>query len=458
MQAKPNTKRMTQATTATIFDLLPFSPTTEQAQFLYEVEEFVNSDEDFFILRGSAGTGKTSVARAVVDYLGSLQIPCKLLAPTTRAARIIGRKTEREARTIHSRIYHIEPMDDGRVKTSLKSADDELPTLYIVDEASMVSDRFGDDDLFVAADGLLTNLVRYIKSGHRRSKVLFIGDVYQLPPVGYGAGELPPALSDRMLRERFGLRGRVVELTDVKRQAEGSAILRSATSLRDAMRLGTSWHIESGRFWGLQGAVNRYLQHFDPRRSDAVTYIGQFHKDITRFNQAVRQQAGHTDTLSIGDTVLFDKAFAGKEFAVSSGDFGKVVALVSGPERFAGLHFQEVQVEVADERGQPQRVSGKVCLEFLQAERPGLPDEARKTLYSEVMRTDAAFREHKRPRDNQYLGSMWLRYGYGITCYKAQGSEFDTVLLNTWHPHGPNLNYLYTGVTRAREQLICSAA
>ena len=296
---------MTNTATATIFDLLPFAPTTEQAQFLFEIEEFMDSSDDFFILRGSAGTGKTSVAKAVVDYLTERQIPCFLSAPTTRAARIIGCKTGREARTMHSRIYRIEPLEDGRVQTTLKDNDDTTTTLYIVDECSMVSDKVTDEDKFIAARGMLHNFLHFVKSGHRQSKVLFLGDVYQLPPIGYDRGQMPPALSERYLREKFGLTGRVLELTDVKRQAEGSSILRSATSLRDAMRFGRSWRIESGEFWGYKGAVDAYMRAFDPRRLDAVVYIAQFHASLNLFNTAIRERLNRTDTLSVGDVVVF---------------------------------------------------------------------------------------------------------------------------------------------------------
>ncbi len=447
---------MTTSTT-TIFDLLPFAPTPEQARFLFEIEEFMDSTDDFFILRGSAGTGKTSVAKAVVDYLSECQIPCFLSAPTTRAARIIGSKTGREARTMHSRIYRIEPLEDGRVQTTLKENDDTTPTLYIVDECSMVSDRVTDGDKFIAARGMLQNFIHFVKSGHRQSKVLFLGDVYQLPPVGYEQGETPPALSERYLREKFGLTGRVLELTDVKRQAEGSSILRSATSLRDALRIGSPWRIESGEFWGYKGAVDAYLRAFDPRRLDSVVYIAYAHQTLNKFNAAMRERLNRTDTLAVGDVVIFYQNFVGNDYTAYNGDFGTVVELVSGAERFSGLHFQQVMIEVTDERGQPQLVAGKVCLEFLRADKPGLMQEQENTLMAEVMRTDKAYREstQKIRSNNPYLGAMRLRYGYGITCHKAQGSEFDTVLLHTW-PGSGNLNYLYTGVTRAREKLICS--
>ena len=451
-------------TTDTIFDRLPFAPTTEQARFLFEVAEFVDSDEDFFILRGSAGTGKTSVAKAVVDYLADRQMPCFLSAPTTRAARIIGRKTGRDARTLHSRIYLIEPLDDGRVQTLPRVNDDTEPTLYIVDESSMISDKVGEDDTFVAARGLLTTFLHYVRSGHSRSKVLFIGDIYQLPPIGYATGQTPPALSEVYLRERFGLNGRVVELTDVKRQAEGSAILQSATSLRDAMRMGSAWHIEGDHVRYLNNAIDAYRRAFDPTRLDAVIYIAPYHKSLNNFNRAVRQRLGLSgpnvpDTLAVGDVVVFHQRFTGPDYTATNGDFGRVVEIESGAERFAGLHFQQVVVELPDDAGQPQRVAGKVCLEFLRAERPELMREQEATLYAEVMRTDPAFREskYKQQHLNPYLGAMRLRYGYGITAHKAQGSEFDTVVLNTWSPTGiHNLNYLYTGVTRAKERLICS--
>lgn len=276
---------MTNTATTTIFDRLPFTPTTEQAQFLFETEEFMESHEDFFILRGSAGTGKTSVAKAVVDYLTDRQIPCFLSAPTTRAARIIGQKTGCEARTLHSRIYRIEPLEDGRVKTSLKENDNALPTLYIVDESSMISDRCADDDKFIATRGLLANFVRYVKDGHKGSKILFIGDRYQLPPIGYEPGQLPPALSNRYLSGQFGLTGRVLELTDVKRQAEGSRILRSATSLRDAMRIGSPWHIDSEQFQYLKWGRYELRQRLRP----ASARLGGVHCPVSRVVTAVQR-------------------------------------------------------------------------------------------------------------------------------------------------------------------------
>lgn len=226
----------------------------------------------------------------------------------------------------------------------------------------MISDRFTDDDKLIATRGLLENFVRYVKSGHTRNRILFIG---------YEAGQIPPALHSRYLRDRFGLSGRVVELTDVKRQAEGSSILRSATSLRDAMRFGTTSHIESERVSSLQGTVNAYLRTFDPRNLESAIYIAA-HGSLRLFNTAVRERLGRTDALAVGDVVVFHQNFVGTDYTAFNGDFGTVTELVCGIERFGGLHFQQVVVAVTDERGQTQSVSGKVCLDYLRAEKPEL--------------------------------------------------------------------------------------
>ena len=215
----------------TIFNFLHFAhPTKEQESVLQAMQEFVKKEnpDDFLILCGAAGTGKTSITAALIGYLNQIEVNYKIAAPTGRAARILGRKARTTTSTIHSMIYIPKPdSDTGRVSFKLKLGYNSSPTIYVIDEASMIPTTVDNSDsLFEVEKGLLFDLIKYLKAANIDNKIIFLGDHYQLPPIGESYSY---ALQKDFLEKTFNLIGSSHLLTEVKRQEDGSYIRANAS-------------------------------------------------------------------------------------------------------------------------------------------------------------------------------------------------------------------------------------
>lgn len=226
---------------------MPFAPTPSQSAALEALFEFVRGDGDCFVLTGGAGTGKTSLLGAFLEHLRAQRLAHQLLAPTGRAARILASKTRGDARTIHGAIYQLDQLEvlenaSGGSETGLRlhfrlRDEGAFGALLVIDEASMIADQARTQDALRFGSGaLLADLLRFARlapRGERSSKIVFVGDPAQLPPVGQ---ELSPALSPEHLHQRYGLRVAAHELREILRQREGTALLDCATTLRDALQ------------------------------------------------------------------------------------------------------------------------------------------------------------------------------------------------------------------------------
>ena len=444
-----------------IRNYLKFSPTKDQLNALKLLDQFVQEDNvnDIFILQGSAGTGKTSLIKAVTEKLGEDNVTFFLAAPTGRAAKVISSKTDRAARTIHSLIYSPERTENGSIKLKRKANATNDFTIYIIDESSMISDEMGTSDNFITSNPLLTDIIDFVKQGNSRNKIVFLGDSYQLPPV---RSEFSPALSRHYIESKFSLRVMNVELTEVKRQESESYILTNATQLRNCM-------VEKKQFPNLNykiekcftHALHRFLQMLDPMQLDKVVFLAFTNKDVNFFNNAVRDRLfGNTQKqiIEVGDVVTLHTNWVAKGRIIMKGDIGTIKSIdYSSITSFADLRFINAEVEFTEPDNRKYLVSTSVMLDVFNLSDGNIDYEKEKYLYAEGMKNNPAFRESQMSWDDKYIGSMRLRYGYASTCHKAQGGEWDTVIL---HPYYQKTDYrwLYTAVTRAKQDLYSYAA
>lgn len=441
---------------ATLLSFLDFIPTAEQANALCSIESFVENDDHFLIVRGAAGTGKTSIMRALGPYLAEKGIVPMPLAPTGRAAKNLGHKMGLPARTLHSCFYTPKTdVEEATIRLERRQNECATPQVFIADESSMVSDRLGSSNDFITKNTLLADFIDFVRQGHPRNKIIFVGDAYQLPPVGYDAHDVATALTISHLQKHYGLRGSSIELTEVKRQANGSTILRAAAELRrnlEARRFATPNYI-GDFFMGEEQAIRLYLERFELGKHDCVVILSLTNEYRNKCNVLIRKELGLIGSLAVNDTVVLTQTHFGQRY-VANGEIGVVKAIDSKRHRVADLTFAEAEIALKDQEDKEYSIVSLVLLDALSAP---ISKEQRKALYTSEMRSNAAFRESLNANDSRYLSALQLNYGHALTVHKAQGSEWDSVIMNTWMGTS-DLRFLYTGITRARRELFTNGA
>lgn len=439
-------------------DFFSLTPTSQQSNALNSIGEFLENDKlDFFILSGSAGTGKTTLLKAVTDYLDSNDVQFYIAAPTTSAAKIVQQKTGFPSKTIHSLIYEPIQLKHGvGVEFKRKLNINKSESIFIIDESSMISNKLSRSESFVSKSPLLTDLLKYIKEGNKKNKVIFIGDNCQLTPINEF---FSPALEETYLESNFGLKGRKEELTEVKRQGEGSYILANATKLREAIKAGgTNFNISCNMLPKSTAALHKYIDLFDPSNPNKITVLAWTNKDVNWFNNAIRDRLGfNPEPLSIGDHIFLNQNWMNNRVFLMKGEKGTITDIGSNFEKYADLNFVNVSVQILDEMGNPFTIKSKVLLESLYSKTGELSREQESNLFAEVMKHNGKFRETRKLSDDKYLGALRLRFNYATTCHKAQGGEWENVIL---HPYfnKDDLRWQYTAVTRASKELYSFAA
>jgi exodeoxyribonuclease-5 len=446
-------------TNTSLHGFLTIEPTAEQIKALDLSQEFINRThlDDFLIIRGSAGTGKSTLVKAITDYLTSKEQKFVLAAPTGKAAKVIQKKTGFSAKTIHSLIYTPEPLKHGcGVKMVRKPNQSMDKTIYIIDEASMISDVLASNENFIASKPLLSDLLDYIKQGNKENQVIFIGDIYQLPPVG---SKESPALSPDYLISNIGLNGNMVELTQVKRQDKDSYILKNATILRQCMELGIPFSgITCKRLSKSTTALYKFMELYDPELFNKVTVLAWTNRDVNWFNNAIRDRLGfNPKPIASGDQIQVHQNWLGNGRMIMKGDTGIIRDIDDRVENYAELRFANANLEFTDGIGEKFAITTKVLLDVITSADGEIGHERENALIAAVIKHNATFRESRMQSDDKYIGAMRLRYGYAITCHKAQGGEWDNVIL---HPYIPRNDYRwqYTAITRAAKELYSFAA
>lgn len=439
---------------------LPFSPTKEQVRVLQDIHAFIQKDDErkVMIVKGAAGTGKTSIMNAVKNIALEESVNYKLSSPTGRAAKVLQSKTNADVKTIHSQIFIPEVLENGRIKFNLRKVNDDGRTLYIVDEASMISNSKNEDGLMYSDDPLLTSFFNFVNMGEEGSKILFVGDPFQLPPiVSMYEKSFSPALDEIYLRDKFGVKVGVNILTEVKRQTDESPVLDLATSIRYQIENGDNMYSEYpqryGNWWDVKDA---YMKRFSEENKDNVVVICHTNKDVNWWNNTIRNErfGYNKKILEVGDIVTVSRNTWTKQGMIFNGDSGIIRSVGNIEKEFGGLTFSEVVVEF-DGYEKSHQIETLVCLEALLTKTGSLTQEQEKKLYSAVMQMNPVFRESGNLQDDKYLSALRLRYGYASTCHKAQGGEWETVYV---HPYLDMLkrdraNWLYTAYTRAKSEV-----
>lgn len=448
----------------------PFNPTLKQDIVLQKLAHFVLSGtkDSLFLLKGYAGTGKTTLIGTLVKNLWKAKLSSVLLAPTGRAAKVISNYSGRQAQTIHRNIYYPKKNSSGGLAFQLKQ-NKKRDTIFIVDEASMIPDIPSDSKLFENGS-LLDDLMMFVYSGHN-CKILFIGDTAQLPPVKL---EVSPALDMDTLSISFNKEVTHIELDEVVRQAENSGILMNATSLRELLNDG---FYESFQF-DIPGYTDiiRLIDGHDIMEAlnDAYTTVGheesviivRSNKRANIYNQQIRSRIlFQEEELSAGDYLMVvknnyfwldSKIEAG---FIANGDIIKVLEIFAIKELY-GFRFAEVKIAMVDYPNQ-KPLETVLILDTLTSETPSLSYDESNRLYQEVMKDfegeKSKYKKFLEVKNNKFFNGLQVKFSHAITCHKSQGGQWSTVFIE--QPYLSDgidkdyLRWLYTAVTRAKKKL-----
>lgn len=441
-----NQKQIFLTDTNTIFDSFVHEPTECQSKALYMIEEFLGNQQlcKAFILRGSAGTGKTSLMQAVVSYLKNIDLHFVLLAPTGKAAKILGKRVNDLASTIHHQVYIPQELPDGKIKFNYRLNESNVRTIFIVDEASMLSSESQHQEDFITPNAVLHDLLRHIKEGNDENQVIFIGDTYQLPPVNETEST---ALSARLLSKKFDISTVQTTLQQVMRQAENSPILDLANQikvLKDENK--PLKYIALNRLKDEQAGIQYFLQYFDRKNLGNIICIANSNKKVQELNDKIRKALGlTTQSIMKGDVVMLHQNYVDKLGNISKGDVGVVLEVGIYTETVKDFRFMVVEIDFDG-----TIIKTKVLVDCLLSEKGEINSESMKILKNYRMAKNDIYRSSEKACDDPYMSAMHLRYGYAITCHKAQGSEWKKVLVEPKFYLG-NQPWLYTAVTRASE-------
>jgi ATP-dependent exoDNAse (exonuclease V) alpha subunit len=446
----------------------PFIPTQKQRELLNLLSIFIFNEEkeSLFLLKGYAGTGKTTTISTFVNTLSSAGKKAVLLAPTGRAAKVIAVYSKRPAFTIHKKIYFPKKQTNGSVDFVLQP-NKHRNTIFIVDEASMIPDGRQNQKMFESSS-LLDDLISYVYSGHQ-CKLIFIGDTAQLPPVKLNVS---PALEADILTYDYDKIVTEIELDEVMRQHENSGILANATQLRlQLQNEGNKFQFDID-FPDITRLIDGYdiedalVMAYDRDGVEDTAFIVRSNKRANQYNQQIRMKIrGQENEISAGDFVMIVKNnyYWLKESSaagfIANGDICEVLKIFSIKELY-GFKFAEVELRMIDYPDM-QPFETVLLLDTLTSESPSLTYEESNKLYQTIKEDYAheksKFKQFLAIKNNKYFNALQVKFSYSMTCHKSQGGQWKTVFIEQpYLPDGVSKEYfrwLYTAMTRAQEKL-----
>ncbi len=455
---------------AILKEKFPFDPTVKQQLALEKLAGFIlnKKRDEVFLLKGFAGTGKTTIVGTIVNSLWKIRMSAVLMAPTGRAAKVMSGYSGAKAFTIHKKIYFPKKQSGGGIQFVL-APNKHRNTIFIVDEASMIPDAPADSKLFENGS-LLDDLIFYVYSGHN-CKLVLIGDTAQLPPVKL---DMSPALEENRLSLNYGKEIESLELNEVMRQSDRSGVLYNATNLREQLQseFFDEFKFELGSFTDIVRLIdgNEIQEAIDSsyhqNGKEETAIIVRSNKRANLYNKNIRERILFLENdLSVGDYLMVVKnnyfwlrpnSEAG---FIANGDIIEVLELFSIKELY-GFSFAEVKVKMVDYPNQ-KPFETVLLLDTINAETPSLSYEEGNRLYQEVLQDYAheksKYKKFLGVKNNRYFNALQVKFSYAITCHKSQGGQWDTVFVE--QPYLPNgvdkdyLRWLYTAVTRAKQRL-----
>ncbi len=448
----------------------PFKPTYKQDIFFKEIASYLTDggNESIFVLKGYAGTGKTTVISAIVNNLAEINKKYVLLAPTGRAAKVIANYSQQPAFTIHKKIYFPKKGQSGGVSFTLQQ-NKHKNTIFIVDEASMISDSASDSKLYENGS-LLDDLISYVYSG-TDCKMILLGDTAQLPPVNL---DISPALDTETLALHYNKDIKSIELDEVMRQEENSGILTNATTLRDLLKdeFITDFKFDLKGFkdivrltdgYDIQDAINGSYNSYS---IEDTAFIVRSNKRANQYNEQIRTRILDKESeLSTGDFLMVVKNnyFWLKETDeagfIANGDIIEVLEMF-GIQELYGFKFAKVKIRMID---YPRQVPFEtvLLLDTIVSESPSLTYDESNRLYQEVMKDyeneTTKYKKFQKVKENIHFNALQVKFSYAITCHKSQGGQWNTVFIEQpYLPGGISRDYirwLYTAMTRAKDKL-----
>ena len=445
-----------------------FEPTDGQAIVMYHLSAFLLSQKEnpTYILKGYAGTGKTSLVKTLVRALPYIGMKYVLMAPTGRAAKVLSGYTGKDASTIHRRIYQTKSLPDGsfriaRAENKFKNA------LFIVDEASMIGEQkeFG-------GSSLLDDLLGYVFSGEN-CRLLLIGDTAQLPPV---ESQASPALDCEYLKSEFPITAATFELTEVKRQALESGILYNATDIRQLLSQNLYeyalplFHLQSfDDIQQIEPETFEEMLHnaFANISDNEAVIICKSNKRANMFNQAIRGRILNIEgEMATGDKLMVVKNnyywMEGNSDInfIANGDMAEIRKIKHFEEMY-GFRFADVELSFTDYPEVPN-VEAKILLDTLYSNSPSLTEEENKKLFyaieEDYMDIPNRRERYKEMKKNPWFNALQVKFAYALTCHKTQGGQWSTVFIDSSLNQKEtleieDLRWLYTALTRAQERV-----
>ena len=453
-----------------IIGQIQHKPTDCQIEMANKLADFLTSkdSDSIFLLKGFAGTGKTTVLSALVNVLDQLQLKSVLLAPTGRAAKVLSWYSQKQSSTIHKKIYRQQSSADGSGRFML-DRNLHKNTIFIVDEASMISNLPQENNIF-GSGNLLADLITFVGNGEN-CRLIISGDTAQLPPVGFSQS---PALEQKEL-ELFNLDVIECELDQVVRQSSRSGILENATLIRNLIFLEDKpdgyWKIITRKYKDIKrlgGAdlIEEISNCYNAFGYDETIIITRSNKRANKYNEGIRRTVLYREEqLSAGDLLMNVKnnyhwAKHSEELDfIANGDIAEVIKIRKYEERF-GFHFVNVTLRFIDYKD--AEFDCKIILDTLTSESPSLSPSDQRKLYEEITQDYPEIRNKRqlwdKIRENEYFNALQVKFAYALTCHKSQGGQWKAVFID----HGylidemidrEFLRWIYTAFTRPTEIL-----